>query len=196
MDPGLQEDVARLRRQLDDLVEADDDDLAKYELSWPPMPPGWYWRMRWLASVILRWAESKKLRRRGPWPVRLRQADGIADARPLLFWAVGMTESQVPDICRSIALLQEMLPDSAPVIVTDLAAFAEFSRLRCLVEYLPKLAGVGQPYDVRKARMLARLYRGAPVLPIRALTVGDGEIVGWIRWLREEGELCAESARS
>jgi hypothetical protein len=52
--------------------------------------------------------------------------------------------------------------------VTDVADFAFFSRLGWLVEYLPELSGQGEPYDERKARLLARLYRGAPAVPVRA----------------------------
>jgi len=44
---------------------------------------------------------------------------------------------------------------------------AALSRLGWLVECVPRLSGEGEPYDARKTRFLARLYGGAPVLPVR-----------------------------
>lgn len=178
-----------MRRYLDDLAAIQDDDLNLYSMSWPSMPPGWYWRLRWLAAMILRWAESIKLRRGDSWPVRLKQADGIANAAPLLVWAVGMAETQVPVVCHRVTALQRMLPGLAPVLVTDFPAFSEFSRLRCLVEYLPTLSGSGEPYEERKMRMLARLYSGSLALPIQVLIGTDSEFEKWVAWqlMRTEG---------
>jgi hypothetical protein len=72
------------------------------------------------------------------------------------------------EACGGFSRMQDSLPGFALVLVTDVADFAFFSRLGWLVEYLPELAGQGEAYEDRKARLLARLYRGAPVLPVRA----------------------------
>jgi hypothetical protein len=45
----------------------------------------------------------------------------------------------------------------APVLITDVAEFAFFSRLGWLVEYVPKLSAPAEAYAARKLRYLARL---------------------------------------
>jgi hypothetical protein len=164
---SLQDDIRRLRRELDDLADGVDD-LVRYELRQPPMPPGGYWKLRWLVGLLLRWLEAARLKQPDPWPVRLRQAAGHARAKPLLIWAVGSDRNTLRKACRGFSTLDDSLPGFAPVLVTDVADFAFFSRLGWLVEYVPRLPGEGKPYDTRKASFLVRLYRGAPVLPVHA----------------------------
>jgi hypothetical protein len=101
----------------------------------------------------------------------------------LLIWAVGTDRDTLREACGGFSKLHDSLPGFAPVLVTDVADFAFFSRLGWLVEYLPRLAGEGGPYEERKARFLARLYRGAPTLPVDAgLEVGSRleEICQWV----------------
>jgi hypothetical protein len=158
-----------MRRYLVDLADTADDQLTtRYALRRPPLPPGLYWQLRWLAGRIVRWLEAMRILRPDPWPASLRQAAGSARAKPLLIWAVGTDRDTLREACGGFARLLDSPPGFAPVLVTDVADFAFFSRLGWLVEYLPELSGEGEAYGERKARLLARLYRGAPVLPVRA----------------------------
>ena len=168
MDMSLERDIQRLRQYLDDLSGCADDELRKYELLWPPMPPGLYWQIRWSVGWTLRCLEWMRLKEPDPWLVRLKQVAGSARAKPLLIWAVGTDRATLREACGGFSTLHDSLPGFAPVLVTDVADFAFFSRLGWLVEYLPRLAGEGGPYEEGKARFLARLYRNAPALPIHA----------------------------
>jgi hypothetical protein len=60
-----------------------------------------------------------------------------------------------------------------PVLITDQADFAFYSRLGWLVEYLPNLRGVGEAYDDRKVQYLAWRYQDACVLPLSAGLLTD-----------------------
>lgn len=164
----LGDDIEALRQHLEDLAVYSDDELARYELSRPSKPPGFYWQLRWLAGRILRWFEAMGLKQTDRWPVGLKH-HGSARAKPLLIWAVGADREAIRRACRGFAEVRTDLSGFAPVLVTDVADFAFFSRLGWLVEYLPTLSGEGQPYEQRKARFLARLYRGAPALPVSAV---------------------------
>ena len=166
---SLGDDIEALRRHLDDLAEARDEALLeRYTLQRPPRPPGLYWQLRWLAGRILRWFESKGILRADPWPVSLAQAQTRQSAKPLLIWAVGADRDTLHEACRGVSGLLDAIPGFAPVLVTDVADFAFYSRLGWLVEYLPTVAGEGNPFEKRKAIFVARLYRGAPVLPVSA----------------------------
>lgn len=165
----FESEAAAIEQRLADLASAADDELVgRYALERPPMPPGLYWRMRWLAGWTLRWLEGVGLWRPDPWPVRLKLAAGAPKAKPLLIWAVGADRASLRTACESLSHLAESFPGFAPVLVTDVADFAFFSRLGWLVEFVPRLAGDGHSYDERKLRFLARLYQGAPVLPVSA----------------------------
>lgn len=165
----LNAEAEALRRQLENLAQVRDDQLnARYALRHPPVPPGLYWQLRWLGGRLVRWLEAVGILRPDPWPASLKQATTTAKAKPLLVWAVGADRDILREACRGFARMQESLPDFALVVVTDVADFAFFSRLGWLVEYLPKVSGQGEQYEERKARFLARLYRDAPVLPLRA----------------------------
>jgi hypothetical protein len=166
---SLGDDIEALRRHLDNLAEAPDEEfLERYTLRRPPRPPGLYWQLRWLAGRILRWFESKGILRADPWPVSLAHARTRKSAKPLLIWAVGADRDTLHEACRGLSGLLDANPGFAPVLVTDVADFAFYSRLGWLVEYLPAVAGEGKPFEVRKAIFVARLYRGAPALPVRA----------------------------
>ena len=164
----LREDIQELVQYLDELAGFSDDELTRYQLLRPPMPPGLYWRARWFAGRILRWLEARRLKKPDRWPAALKQNAASARAKPLLIWAVGTERETLRTACRGFAEIPIISSGFAPVLVTDVADFAFFSRLGWLVEYLPTLSGEGQLYEQRKARFLARLYRGAPVLPVSA----------------------------
>ena len=57
--------------------------------------------------------------------------------------------------CKRIRELQHGSPGWAPVLVTDVADFAFFSRLNWLVEYVPTLSAPADGYFERKLRYLA-----------------------------------------
>ncbi len=163
-----------LRRRWDQLAsEPDCDFTARYELKRPPVPPGLYWKLRWLAGRILRELQSRRLLPAHPWPVALKSSRAKARAKPLLIWAVGTDRDSLRTSCEKLRGAFEALTEFAPVLVTDVADFGFFSRLGWLVEYLPRVAGEGVPYEERKLRLLARLYRGAPILPV---SVGSEEV--------------------
>lgn len=73
--------------------------------------------------------------------------------------------------------------DLAPVLVTDVADFAWFSRLGWMVEYLPELEGKGLPYQERKRDYLAWRYRDAVVVPAAAGLLDEEN---WNRLLQME----------
>ena len=163
----LLQEVRVLQRHLDELARETDDELLEcYELRRPPMPPGLYWRLRWLAGWILRWLESMGIRRSAPWPVSLKHADTTGKAKPLLIWAVGTDRETLRQACEGFSRLLDSLSGFAPVLVTDVADFTFFSRLGWLVEYVPRLDGQGEAYEDRKMRFLARLYHNTPALPV------------------------------
>jgi hypothetical protein len=166
---SLSEEIEALRRHLNDLAHTADDELTmRYALRQSPRPPGLYWQVRWFVGRIVRWLEAMRILRPNPWPASLRQAATSVEAKPLLIWAVGTDRDTLRAACGGFARLLESPPGFAPVLITDVADFAFFSRLGWLVEYLPELSGEGEPYRERKARFLARLYCDAPVLPVRA----------------------------
>lgn len=167
MNPDANTD--QLNRYLEQLADSLDDQLlARYTMQRPDRPPGLYWQLRWLAGRVLRWLESTGILRSEPWPVSLKQAGSGGGARPLLIWAVGTDRETLRNACDALSGRMHELPDFSPVLVTDVADFAYFSRLGWLVEYLPRLSGHGEPFEDRKSKHLARLYRGAPVLPATA----------------------------
>lgn len=187
---SLEEQFETLRRHLDELACCVDDELVnRYELKRPPMPPGLYWRLRWLAGWVLRRVKSMPVWRPDPWPAVLKTDESVRKGRPLLIWALGVDRETLREACDGICRLRSSLPGFAPVLVTDVADFAYFSRLGWLVEYLPRLMGDGEPYYERKMRFVARLYRGAPAMPVSAgLEVADRATdIG--RWIVQSGSV-------
>lgn len=165
----IPEEIQALQRHLDELArDADDELTTRYMLRLPRRPPGLYWQLRWLVALMLRLLESTHIWRPDPWPVSLKRAEVHSKAKPLLIWAVGADRDTLRQACDGFMRLEKSLPGFAPVLITDVADFAFFSRLGWLVEYLPRLVGEGEPYEDRKARFLARLYQGAPALPLSA----------------------------
>jgi len=162
----VKERLASLQRELEELASEPDDALLRYALPSPSRPKGLYWRMRWVAARTLRLLERLGLKPHHPWPPALRHAPGRDSAKPLLIWAVGADRETLRRACAGFA--KHPIAGFAPVLVTDVADFAFFSRLGWLVEYVPEIAGVGESYARRKKRFLARLYRGAAVLPVTA----------------------------
>lgn len=173
---NLGAEMKMLRQRLDELARTEDGEFTKrYALRRPPLPPGLYWRLRAIAGRTVRRMEQMGILRPDPWPASLKHSPASARAKPFLIWAVGTERDTLREACSGFAEMQHSLPGFAPVLVTDVADFAFFSRLGWLVEYLPPIPGGGEPYENRKTRLLARLYRGAPVVPVSAgLKSGSG----------------------
>jgi hypothetical protein len=163
MSPGA--DIAALRARIAALAAGDDPSRHRYTLGVPPLPQGWYRRLRWGVARMLIAMERLGLKPPAPWLPALRHADGADRARPWLIWAEGIDRDTLRAACRGFQSLQASLPGRAPVLVTDVPDFAFYSRLGWLVEFLPELSGEGESYRRRKAAFLARLYGNAPALP-------------------------------
>lgn len=162
----IEDEIAALKRHLSMLSVEGDPVLAdRYTMQTPQRPPGLIWQMRWLAGRLLRWLNSKGLPGNEPWPVSLKHSSTKAKAKPLIVWAVGSDADTLRESCDGLSITLQDISGYAPVLVTDVAAFSYYSRLGWLVEYVPNVIGEGQSYSDRKARLLARLYCGAPAVP-------------------------------
>lgn len=179
-------EIEELQRFLDDLARVPDDEFVeRYTLRKPSRPPGLYWQLRWLAGRVIRWLRSTGIIKSDPWPASLRHGNRNHDARALIIWAVGTNPATLREVCIRFADFLKSTPELAPVLITDVADFALFSRLGWLVEYLPSLAGIGDPTEHRKARFLARLYRGAPALPVEIGLASGTDVKPILRRLAE-----------
>ncbi|WP_244816417.1 hypothetical protein [Caballeronia sp. Lep1P3] len=110
-----------------------------------------------------------------PWRPSLKHASAREDAKILLIWALDADRDELRNACKSIAT--RLTRDSAyvPVLVTDVADFAYFSRLGWLVEYVPALGGEGRSYRERKRAYLAWRYRDARAVPLNAGLASETE---------------------
>jgi hypothetical protein len=174
---SAEQDIAALRQKLDALAAEPDDDLTqRYVLRRPQLPRTLYWQLRRLAAETLRWLDRLGLRDGSPWPARLRHMPGSAKTTPLVIWAQGLDRETLREACREWQQRLEGMPEYAPVLVTDVADFAFFSRLGWMVEYLPEIDGEGESYAARKARLVARIYKEAPVVPANSPEVSFAKL--------------------
>lgn len=151
--------------------------LVHYELLPQQPPPVWYQRVSQRIGRLLRvmgLSRSHYLKQR--WHAGLKHAAGASGAKPLLLWAVDTNPICLREACVGVQCLLAGRTDLAPILVTDVADFAFYSRLKWLVEYLPDLNGEGRSYRERKKRYLAWRYREAIILP---LSVGLASKVDW-----------------
>lgn len=109
------------------------------------------------------------------WRPLLKHAFLVEDAKTLLIWAPGVGRDELRYACEGFLNRLNNIPSLAPVLVTDVADFAYFSRLKWLVEYLPELSGEGLSYRERKQRYLAWRYRDALIVPASAGWASDKE---------------------
>jgi hypothetical protein len=169
MAENFEDEVKALERYLRALATQTDNELTeRYLIKRSPRPQGLYWQLRGVVGTVLRWFQARWPWLKNPWPVSLKQQPTDPQAKPVLVWAVGSSRDTLREACTNLSERWDSLPGFAPVLITDVADFAFFSRLGWLVEYVPRLAGQGEPYEERKLKFLARLYRGAPVLPVSA----------------------------
>jgi hypothetical protein len=174
---SLKQEIRALEQHLGELAAQSDDELTeRYLFKRSPRPKGLYWQLRGVVGSVLRWLQARWPWQPDPWPVSLKQNSGDPKSKPLLIWAVGANRETLREACTNLSERWGSFPGFAPVLITDVADFAFYSRLGWLVEYLPRLAGQGEPYEERKLKYLARLYRGAPVLPV-SVGLQDSETV-------------------
>jgi hypothetical protein len=114
------------------------------------------------------------------WLPGLKHGQASEDGSTLLIWAVGVDKDELRSSCEAFMRWLEAAPGWVPVLVTDVADFAWFSRLKWLVEYVPALSGTGPSYRERKQRYLAWRYRDALVVPAAAGRAGAAD---WSEWM-------------
>ena len=168
------EKAGSLRRRLDQLTNEFDTGLCqRYDLQFTSPE-------ELKLSRRLRRATGRLLRRLGlmrplpprppaplePWLTELGHVDYGKTAKPLLIWAMEIDRDELRSACGKIRELQTGSPGWAPVLVTDVADFAFFSRLNWLVEYVPSLSAPADEYFEHKLRYLAWCYRDVPALSI------------------------------
>ncbi|HLT90057.1 MAG TPA: hypothetical protein VKZ85_03860 [Woeseiaceae bacterium] len=167
---SLAAETEALRRRLGALADEADADLERrYALR--PLPgerPGPYRRMRKRIGRLLRRLGLRATTPPEPWDPGLKHVPRSEAATPVVIWALGTDRETLRTACRRLAAQLAERPDLSPVLVTDVADFAFFSRLGWLVEYVPALAAPAARYAERKQRHLARRYAGAPALPVSA----------------------------
>lgn len=111
-----------------------------------------------------------------PWLATLKHAQPECECRRLLIWAVGVERVELRRSCEGFVKRLDATSRIVPVLVTDVADFAYYSRLKWLVEYVPNLGGDGTSYRERKQRYLAWRYRDALVVPAAA---GCADLADW-----------------
>lgn len=192
--------IESLRQHLNQLAEEFDCSISqRYALHfWTPEEPSLDERLRTNVVLVMRWLRLKPPAPPiapppppEPWLTELNHVDYGNTAKPLLVWALDIDRDELRSVCARIRKLQAGSPGWAPVLVTNIADFAFFSRLTWLVEYVPSLSAPadGYPgrrfryltwlnrivtllsapadgYSERKLRYLAWRYRGVPALPV------------------------------
>lgn len=164
------EETQALRRELAALADATEWDLlVRYDLLGKKPPRSLQDRVfrlarGWLAAAGLMPPHVTKY----SWLPTLKHVPLAAEVKTLLIWAPGVGRDELRQACEGFATRLKGSTSLAPVLVTDVAAFAYFSRLGWLVEYLPELDGEEQSFRERKRRYLAWRYRDAVVVSVSA----------------------------
>lgn len=179
---NIVEDIFVLRRELAALTTKPEWDLlTRYDLLSKKTPSSFYDRVFRLARKLL--AATGLLPpqvTKYPWFPSLKHAPLAVDAKTLLIWAPGVGRDELRLACDGFSRRLKDNSSLSPVLVTDVADFAYFSRLGWLVEYLPDLSGDGPSYRDRKRRYLAWRYRDALAVP---LSVGLASESDWCELL-------------
>jgi hypothetical protein len=160
--------IRNLRLDLQRLAhEAKGDLVRRYALRLPPQERlSLYRRFRIAVGLALRRIGLRRSRQLEPWLPALKHFRCGDDARPLLIWALKTDRDTLRAACEGFTALQAKLPGFVPVLVTDVADFAFFSRLGWLVEYVPAFSAPAGGYAGRKLQYLAWRYKDAPALPV------------------------------
>lgn len=165
---SLPAEVTRLRQELERSFGKAEVKLARRYERLPLEHLTAYRRFRKAVGRMRRRLFRQPLPTPEPWLPLLKHVDRGDETSPLVIWALGIDGETLREACRGFQKLQSSLPGFAPVLVTDTADFAFFSRLGWLVEYVPSLAEPADGYASRKRRYLAWRYRDATVVPASA----------------------------
>lgn len=142
--------------------------MARYDLLREKRDFPWRDRLyrRWRSILAsFRWAPPYVSKY--DWSPALKHVPRVGGERVLLIWALNARDVSVQrDACRVLQVALGGFSGLLPVLLTDCADFAFFSRLGWQVEYLPPLSGEGEDYAARKCAYLAWRYRDALVLPL------------------------------
>lgn len=178
----LMAETEALRRHLEKLAcESEAELAARYALRFPPHEQlSVYRRIRMIVGRMLRDLGLRSARPVEPWLPGLKHVKREDSARPFLIWALGADRDVLREACRGFAAQLDASPNRVPVLVTDVADFAFFSRTGWLVEYVPVLSSPADNYAARKERYLAWRYRDAPALPVSAGLRKGGRIEEWL----------------
>jgi hypothetical protein len=165
---SLRAETESLRRSLQQLAAEFETGLnERYALRFMPSEGlSLYRRLRAYAGRLLRWLGVMRPVPLEPWLAGISHVEGSDDARPFVIWAMDTDRDTLRTACRGFETLNATLPDWVPVLITDVADFAFYSRLGWLVEYVPQMSGLAGGYAERKRRYLAWRYRDAPALPL------------------------------
>jgi hypothetical protein len=159
-------EAGSLRQQLTTWADEADVDLARrYALR--PLPskqPNLYRRMRRALGFKLRELGLRRPPPLEPWLVGLNHVAYTESERPIAIWAFEINRDTLRTACRNFKKLQDSAPYIVPVLITDVADFAFFSRLGWLVEYVPTLTAPAEGFAERKRRYLAWRYRDTPAV--------------------------------
>lgn len=175
---SLLQQTRRLRKRLQRYAERPDKALLfGYSFLHKPrkLPAA---RKARLKARFAYWRQDRRLREpkiQHSWQARLKHAPADSVEAVLLVWAVDVADLDLRAACQGLAEFLAVTPGLLPVLVTDQADFAWYSRLGWLVEYVPNL-GDKQRYKKNKLRYLAWRYRDAIVLPARAGLVPRDEL--------------------
>lgn len=158
--------------------------LARYSLmaDKPPKDLGDRLRYRLRQFLVSIHLVSPRVVRR-TWQSTLKHSASALDARVLLIWALGVERDLLRNACLGFQQFLTGRQDLAPVLVTNVADFAWFSRLGWMVEYLPELEGKRPSYQERKRDYLVWRYRDAVVVPAAAGLLDEEN---WNRLLQME----------
>jgi hypothetical protein len=166
-----------LRRELKALgAKPDWDLLTRYDLLGKKPPSSlqervWRCVRHFLASAGLISPHVTEY----PWLPTLKHRPVSADVKTVMIWALGADRHQLRAACEGLSTKLQCGDDLVPVLVTDIADFAFYSRLGWLVEYVPSLSGEGPSLQQRKQTYLAWRYRDACIVPLSAGLASEPE---------------------
>ena len=164
---SLRSEIMQLRREVESLASRADAGLVRRYALWHP--PGQrrtsYRRLRRAVGSFLRRTGLRRSQPTEPWLPGLKHSANGDRALPVVIWAVGADRERLRDACTGFRRIFANVQGHSPVLVTDVADFAFYSRLGWLVEYVPGLSEPAGDYRERKQSYLAWRYREAPALP-------------------------------
>lgn len=165
---SLRQEIQTFRLELENLASQFDAAKTRRYRLWHP--PGQrrtvYRRFRKALGRMLRRLHLRPATVVVPWLPTLKHRKGQNEDKALVIWALDVKRDELQQACRRIEELLAVSPGWAPVLVTDIADFAYFSRLGWLVEYLPSLQEPADNYGERKHHYLAWRYRDAVSVPV------------------------------